>query len=93
MPRAHDVPICPHCRLRLIAALQPRVSLGGGGSWTRLSGGNGPNSRVAASGALRWSVTRALSLAAAMRGLLGDDRAERVDATAAPADPPPEEPA
>jgi hypothetical protein len=27
-----------------------------------------------------------------MRGLLGDDRAERVDATAAPADPPPEEP-
>ena len=49
-------------------ALQPRVSLGGGGSWTRLSGGSGRNSRVAASGALRWSVTGALSLAAAMRG-------------------------
>ena len=32
------------------------------------------------------------SIAAAMRGLLGDDRAECVDATAAPADPPPEEP-
>jgi flagellar assembly protein FliH len=32
------------------------------------------------------------SIAAAMRGLLGDDRAERVDATAATADPPPEEP-
>ena len=32
------------------------------------------------------------SIAAAMRGLLGDDRAERVEATAAPAEPP-EEPA
>ena len=33
------------------------------------------------------------SIAAAMRGLLGDDRAERVDASAAPAEPPPEDPA
>ena len=31
------------------------------------------------------------SVAAAMRGLLGDDRAERVDAAVAAADPPPEE--
>jgi hypothetical protein len=33
------------------------------------------------------------SIAAAMRGLLGDDRAERVAAAAVPSDPPPEEPA
>jgi len=32
------------------------------------------------------------SIAAAMRGLLGDDRAERVEASA-PSEPPPEEPA
>ena len=32
------------------------------------------------------------SIAAAMRGLLGDDRAERVEAAAAPVDPRPEEP-
>jgi len=31
------------------------------------------------------------SVAAAMRGLLGDDRSERVDATPAPAEPPPED--
>jgi tetratricopeptide (TPR) repeat protein len=48
--------------------LRPRVSLGGGASWTRLSGGSGANGRVAASGTLRWSATRALSLAAAIRG-------------------------
>jgi hypothetical protein len=33
------------------------------------------------------------SIAAAMRGLLGDDRAERVEAAMPPAEPPPEEPA
>jgi flagellar assembly protein FliH len=32
------------------------------------------------------------NIAAAMRGLLGDDRAERVDATAEPAEPPPDDP-
>jgi flagellar biosynthesis/type III secretory pathway protein FliH len=31
------------------------------------------------------------SIAAAMRGLLGDDRAERVDVAPAPAEPPAEE--
>lgn len=49
-------------------AIWPRVGLGGGGSWTRLSGGSGRNSRVAGSGALRWSMTRCLSVAAGARG-------------------------
>jgi tetratricopeptide (TPR) repeat protein len=49
-------------------AIRPRLGLGGGGSWTRLSGGSGPNSRVAGSTALRWSMTRFLSIAAGARG-------------------------
>ena len=49
-------------------AIRPRVSLGSGGSWTRLSGGSGVNGRVAASATLRWSATRLLSLGAGMRG-------------------------
>jgi tetratricopeptide (TPR) repeat protein len=47
---------------------RPRLSIGGGGGWTRLSGGSGPNTRLAGSGAIRWSVTRALSIAAGVRG-------------------------
>ena len=48
-------------------SLRPRVSLGGGGGWTRLSGGSGLNNRVGGSGALRWSVSKALSVAAGVR--------------------------
>jgi hypothetical protein len=48
-------------------ALRPRLSLGGGGGWTRLAGGSSPNSRLAGSGALRWSATKALSVALAIR--------------------------
>jgi len=48
--------------------LSPKAGLGGGGSWTRLRGGSGPNSRVAGSAALRWSMTRFLSVAAGARG-------------------------
>jgi tetratricopeptide (TPR) repeat protein len=49
-------------------SIRPRLGLGGGGSWTKLSGGGGPNSRVAASTALRWSMTHYLSIAAGARG-------------------------
>jgi tetratricopeptide (TPR) repeat protein len=48
--------------------LRPRLSLGGGGGWTRLSGGASPNSRLAGSGALRWAVSKALSVALGARG-------------------------
>lgn len=47
--------------------LRPRLSLGGGGGWTRLTGGSGPNNRIGGSGALRWSMSKALSLAAGVR--------------------------
>ena len=50
-------------------ALTPHVGLGGGGEWTSLTGGSGPNSRVAGSGVLRWSPQKFFSLAAAVRGL------------------------
>jgi tetratricopeptide (TPR) repeat protein len=48
--------------------LRPRLTLGGGGEWTRLTGGSGPNTRGAGSGVLRWSATRFLSVAAGVRG-------------------------
>lgn len=47
--------------------LPARLSLGGEGGWTRLTGGTSPNTRVAGSGALRWSFTRAFSVAAGAR--------------------------
>ena len=49
-------------------AIARRLTLGGGGGWTRLGGGSGPNSRVAGSGALRWTARPFLSFAAGMRG-------------------------
>lgn len=55
--------------------LKPRISLGGEGSWTRLSGGSGPNDRVAGSGTLRWSMPRFLSFAAGVRGFAYDHAA------------------
>ena len=47
--------------------LTRRLTLGGGGGWTRLSGGSGPNSRVAGSGTLRWTARPFLSFAAGVR--------------------------
>lgn len=44
------------------------LTLGGGGGWTRLIGGSGPNSRVAGSGTLRWTVRPFVSFAAGIRG-------------------------
>lgn len=49
-------------------AIARRISLGGGGGWTQLSGGSGPNARVAASTTLRWSLARFVSVAAGVRG-------------------------
>ena len=49
-------------------AIARRLTLGGGGGWTRLSGGSGPNSRVAGSGTLRWTARPFLSFAAGIRG-------------------------
>jgi tetratricopeptide (TPR) repeat protein len=49
-------------------AVSRRIGLDGSGGWTRLSGGSGPNARVAGSGALRWSMTPMVSVAAGMRG-------------------------
>jgi len=49
-------------------ALTPHVGIGGGGDWTSLTGGSGPNSRVAGSCVLRWSPRKFFSLAAGMRG-------------------------
>ena len=52
-----------------------RLTLGGGGGWTRLSGGSGPNSRVAGSGALRWVARPFISFAAGVRGFAYDHAA------------------
>jgi len=49
-------------------ALTPRLGIGGGGEWTRLTGGSGPNSRLAGSGAIRWSLRKWVSVAAGVRG-------------------------
>ena len=49
-------------------AIARRVTLGGGGGFTRLSGGSGPNSRVAGSGTLRWTGRPFVSFAAGIRG-------------------------
>jgi tetratricopeptide (TPR) repeat protein len=49
-------------------SIRPRLTLGGGAGWTRLSGGSGPNSRIAASGVLRYSLTKFVSIAAGGRG-------------------------
>lgn len=48
-------------------ALGPRLSLGVGGGVTTLDGGSVDNERVAVSGALRWTLTRKLSVAAGVR--------------------------
>ncbi len=56
-------------------ALAPRLSIGGGTGWTHLSGGSGPNTRVAASSALRWSFARLASIAASVRGFTYDHAA------------------
>lgn len=48
--------------------LRPGLSLGAGGGWTRLTGGSAPNSRLGGSAALRWTVTKTLSIAADVRG-------------------------
>ena len=48
-------------------ALRRNLSLGGGGGWARLTGGSAPNTRLAGSGALRWTLTRSLSVAAGVR--------------------------
>lgn len=47
--------------------LPSRLSLGGEGGGTRLTGGSSPNTRLAGSGALTWSANRTLSLAAGVR--------------------------
>lgn len=49
-------------------AIARRLTLGGGGGWTRLSGGSGPNSRVAGSGTVRWTARPFVSFAAGVRG-------------------------
>ena len=49
-------------------AIARRFTLGGGGGWTRLTGGSGSNSRVAGSGTLRWTPRPFLSFAAGFRG-------------------------
>jgi hypothetical protein len=54
------------------AALGSRLDLSGDGSWTRLSGGSGPNSRVGGTGSLRWSATTFASIAATVRGFAYD---------------------
>jgi tetratricopeptide (TPR) repeat protein len=56
-------------------ALRPTLSLGGGGGWTRLTGGSAPNSRVAGSTTLRWSFSRIASVAAGVRGFAYDHAA------------------
>ena len=45
-----------------------RLALGGGAVWTRLTGGSGPNGRVAASGAFRWTALPSVSFAVGVRG-------------------------
>lgn len=47
--------------------LGSRLDFSGDGSWTRLTGGSGPNSRLAGSGSLRWSLALG-SIAASVRG-------------------------
>ena len=56
-------------------AILRQLTLGGDGSWTRLSGGSGPNSRVSASGTLRWSAWPFVSFAAGVRGFAYDHAA------------------
>jgi tetratricopeptide (TPR) repeat protein len=55
--------------------LQPRLSLGTAAAWTRFSGGSSPNTRVDGSGALRWSATPAISIAAGLRTFAYDHAA------------------
>ena len=55
--------------------LGSRFDLSADGSWTRLSGGSGPNSRVSASGALRWFTTSFASIAASVRDFTYDHAA------------------
>jgi len=44
-----------------------RLTWGGGGGWTQLSGGSGPNRRFAGSTTLRWTAWRFVSFAAGVR--------------------------
>jgi tetratricopeptide (TPR) repeat protein len=55
--------------------LGEQLGLMGDGSWTRLSGGSGPNSRLSGSGSLRWSATAFSSIAASVRGFAYDHAA------------------
>jgi Flp pilus assembly protein TadD len=48
--------------------LRPRLSLIANSGWTRLIGGSSPNNRLEGSGALRWTLTKTLSVTASMRG-------------------------
>jgi tetratricopeptide (TPR) repeat protein len=48
--------------------LTRRLTLGGGGGWTRLSGGSGPNSRASGSTTLRFTARPFVSVAIGMRG-------------------------
>jgi hypothetical protein len=56
-------------------AIRRHLSFGAGGGWTRLSGGSGPNARVAGSATLRWSLAPFVSLAAGVRGFSYDHAA------------------
>jgi hypothetical protein len=56
-------------------AITRHVSLGGGGGWTHLSGGSGPNARFAASTTLRWSLAPFVSFAVGARGFSYDHAA------------------
>ena len=54
--------------------LHPRLRIGGGAGFTRVSGGSVANERIAASGALRWTATPGVSIAAGARAF-GYDQA------------------
>ena len=56
-------------------AIARRLTLGGGGGWTRLNGGSGPNGRVSGSGTLRWTARPFLAFAAGIRGFAYDHAA------------------
>ncbi|HEX4468089.1 MAG TPA: tetratricopeptide repeat protein, partial [Gemmatimonadaceae bacterium] len=55
--------------------LGEQIGLTGDGSWTRLSGGSGPNSRLSGSGSLRWSPAALWSFAASVRSFAYDHAA------------------
>ena len=51
----------------LEVTLRPRLSLGGAGGWTRLTGETSSNRRVDGSAAVRWTAATSLSVAAGVR--------------------------